>query len=170
VIPVTYSGRFGVKYTDPKYTLTKGSKAAAAYDLKARTIQHWLAPGERQVIPTGVFLELPEGFHALVLPRSGNAAKAGLTVLNAPGLIDEDYRGEIGVILINLGRESVWIQDGDKIAQLLIQPTLSVPLTEIQDLSETERGTKGFGSSGVVGEIVCPAIPVIPVIPVKESE
>lgn len=159
-----YHGKFGVKYLDPKYALTKGSEHAAAYDLKARTIQHWLAPGERQVIPTGVFLELPEGFHALVLPRSGNAAKKGLSVLNAPGLIDSDYRGEIGVILINLGKESVWIQDGDAIAQLLIQPTLQVPLTEITELSETDRGAKGFGSSGVVGEIVCP------VIPPKESE
>lgn len=144
---------FGVKYSDPKYKLTKGSEHAAAFDLKARTTSGIvLHPGERLTLRTGVFLELPEFYHALVLPRSGNASKRGLTVLNAPGLIDSDYRGEVCVILINHGDDNVVIEDGNAIAQLLVQPTLSFNLVELESLTETERGDKGFGSSGVVGQ------------------
>lgn len=143
-----YSSKVGIKYTNPKYAITKGTVGAAAYDLKARLDQPiTLAPGKRALILTGTFIELPENFYALVLPRSGNALKKGLTVLNTPGLLDSDWRGENGVILINLGEEDQVIKDGDKIAQLLIQQGSRVKLVEIEELSQTQRGAGGFGST-----------------------
>lgn len=145
--------RVGVKCEDPKYTLKKGSARASAYDLRAKLSNTlYLDSGSRVLIKTGIFLELPTGYEALVMPRSGNALKKGLTVLNTPGLIDEDYRGEIGVILINLGLEEVEINDGDAIAQLKIQKCDQVELFDVSEVKETERGAKGFGSSGLVGE------------------
>ncbi len=108
-----------------------------------------LKPLERAMIPTGLFIELPIGFEAQVRPRSGLAAKHGITVLNTPGTIDADYRGEIKVILINLSAEPFEIQHGERIAQMVIAKHETVQWEEVEALSETERGAGGFGSSGV---------------------
>jgi dUTP pyrophosphatase len=107
-----------------------------------------LMPGERALIPTGIFLELPGGWEAQVRPRSGLAFKHGITVLNAPGTIDADYRGEIGVILINLGSEPFEVRDGERIAQLVFAPCSMAVWTEADQLTDTSRGTGGFGSTG----------------------
>lgn len=109
-----------------------------------------LIPGSRTLIPTGLQIELPAGFEAQVRPRSGLALKSGVTVLNSPGTIDADYRGEIGVILANLGGAPFEIRRGDRIAQLVIAPVVQADLIEIETeaLSETERGDGGFGSTG----------------------
>ena len=106
---------------------------------------------ERAVIPTGLFLELPEGYEAQVRPRSGLAAKQGLTVLNSPGTIDADYRGEVGVILVNLSREPVTIADGDRVAQLVLARCEQARWQEVAILEETDRGAGGFGSTGKHG-------------------
>lgn len=107
-----------------------------------------LAPGARALVPTGIAIALPEGFEAQVRPRSGLAAKHGLTVLNSPGTIDADYRGEIQIILINLGSESVAIARGMRIAQLVIATVARVTFVEVTNLDETGRGSGGFGSTG----------------------
>ena len=107
-----------------------------------------LQPGERALIPTGFSIALPEGFEAQVRPRSGLAAKHGVTVLNAPGTIDADYRGEIGVILINLGQAAFAISRGMRIAQMVIAPVARAIWHETDALDETQRGTGGFGSTG----------------------
>lgn len=108
-----------------------------------------LKPFERALVKTGLFLELPQGIECQVRPRSGLAFKNGITVLNAPGTIDADYRGEVGVILINLSNEEFTIQDGERIAQLVFAKHKQVEFIEVQTLSETERGAGGFGSTGV---------------------
>ncbi|MDR1218706.1 MAG: dUTP diphosphatase [Treponema sp.] len=105
-------------------------------------------PLERTRIPTGFALEMPEGCEAQVRPRSGLAYKQGVTVLNAPGTIDSDYRGEVGVILVNFGQEPVVINNGDRIAQLVFAPVMRVALEETSSLPATERGAGGFGSTG----------------------
>lgn len=127
---------------------------AAAMDLRA-AIPHgetWkLAPGQRQLIPTGLQMAIPVGFEGQVRPRSGLALKQGVTVLNAPGTIDADYRGEVSVLLINLGELSFEIQRGDRIAQLLITPVSTwdwEPLYEPAALGVTQRGEGGYGSTG----------------------
>lgn len=107
-----------------------------------------LAPGARALVPTGLVIELPAGHEAQVRPRSGLAIKHGITVLNAPGTIDEDYRGEVGVALINLGSEPFIIETGLRIAQLVIAPVARVELEEAAMLGETQRGTGGFGHTG----------------------
>lgn len=107
-----------------------------------------LQPGDRALVPTGISIALPRGFEAQVRPRSGLALKFGVTTLNTPGTIDADYRGEIGVILINHGREPVTIKRGDRIAQLVVAPVTRVDWDERQSLDDTARGTGGFGSSG----------------------
>ena len=107
-----------------------------------------LEPGERRVVPTGIAVAIPPGFAGLVLPRSGHAARHGVGVVNAPGLIDSGYRGEIKAILINHGADSVAFSRGDRIAQLLITPVPTVQLIEVADLDDTARGAAGFGSSG----------------------
>lgn len=107
-----------------------------------------LAPGQRALIPTGLFLELPEGTEAQVRPRSGLAFKHGVTVLNAPGTIDADYRGEVGVLLINHGREPFEVKDGERIAQLVVAQYVQVTLQEVPDLRASERGAGGFGHTG----------------------
>ncbi|QFT29086.1 Deoxyuridine 5'-triphosphate nucleotidohydrolase [Labrenzia sp. THAF82] len=107
-----------------------------------------LAPGERRLVPTGLSMALPAGFEAQVRPRSGLAAKHGVTVLNTPGTIDADYRGEVKVILVNLGQEPFLISRADRIAQMVIAPVLQAEITEVDVLSETDRGTGGFGSTG----------------------
>ena len=108
-----------------------------------------LAPGKRAIIPTGLFFEIPEGYEIQVRPRSGLAAKNGITVLNTPGTIDSDYRGELKIILINLGDEDFSINNGDRIAQIVIAPVTQAQFVKTDVLSETERGDKGFGSTGV---------------------
>ena len=107
-----------------------------------------LGPGRYALVPTGLFLELPEGTEAQVRPRSGLAFKHGITVLNAPGTIDADYRGEVGVLLINHGQAPFTIEDGERIAQLVVSRFLSVRLEENVDLRATERGSGGFGHTG----------------------
>ncbi|WP_373708848.1 dUTP diphosphatase [Kaistella sp.] len=102
---------------------------------------------ERKLIPTGLFLELPEGFEAQVRPRSGLAIKNGISVLNAPGTIDADYRGEIGVILVNLSTEDFSINNGDRIAQMVIAKYETAEWQEVAEINETERGVGGFGST-----------------------
>jgi dUTP pyrophosphatase len=107
-----------------------------------------LAPGERCAIPTGLAFALPEGFEAQLRPRSGLALRQGLTLLNSPGTVDADYRGEVQVILINLGRETVTIRRGDRIAQLIIAPVARIAWEEFALLPPSARGSGGFGSTG----------------------
>ena len=108
-----------------------------------------LGPGQRGLAPTGFALAIPEGFEGQVRPRSGLAIKQGLTVINAPGTIDADYRGEVKVPLINLGQETLDLQRGMRIAQLIIAPVVQVQFDEVEDLDNSTRGTDGFGSTGV---------------------
>ena len=124
---------------------------AAGMDLRAAVFEDapvTLRPGARDIIPTGLAMALPEGFEAQVRPRSGLAAKAGVTCINTPGTIDSDYRGEVKVILINLGGEDFVIRRGDRIAQMVIAPVLQAAWSEVSKLDETLRGTGGFGSTG----------------------
>lgn len=107
-----------------------------------------ILPGRREIVPCGFALALPQGYEAQVRPRSGLAAKHGVTVLNAPGTIDADYRGEVKVILINHGSEPFEIRRGDRIAQMVVAPVSAVGFSERETLDETERGTGGFGSTG----------------------
>jgi dUTP pyrophosphatase len=108
-----------------------------------------LEPGERLLVPTGLVLELPEGTEGQVRPRSGLALRHGVTLLNTPGTIDADYRGEVGVILINHGREAFTVTHGDRIAQLVVAAVLQAEIVEATELSDTTRGADGFGSTGV---------------------
>ena len=108
-----------------------------------------LKPLQRILVPTGIYIALPEGYEAQVRPRSGLALKHGVTVLNTPGTIDADYRGEVGVILINLGQEDFVINDGERIAQMVIARYEQAGLLAVEVLDETERGSGGFGHSGV---------------------
>lgn len=124
--------------------------ASAGMDLRANLSEpRVLKPLERSIVGTGLFIELPVGFEAQVRPRSGLAAKKGITVLNAPGTVDADYRGEIGVILVNLSNDEFTIQNGERIAQLVIAKHERTEWEEVQVLSETSRGEGGFGSTGV---------------------
>lgn len=129
------------------------SKGSSGFDVRAQIQQKIiLKPGERVLVPTGLSFEIPEGYEIQARPRSGWAIKQGLTLLNTPGTIDADYRGEVKIILINLGQEAVEILDQDRIAQLVICPVIQVNF-EIQDsLAETTRGAGGFGSTGT-GEV-----------------
>ena len=123
--------------------------ASAGMDLRAHIEQDIiLKPLERTIIPTGLFMALPVGYEAQVRPRSGLAAKYGLTVLNSPGTIDADYRGEIGVILVNLSNADFTIKNGERVAQMVIAKHERVKWNPVQSLSETSRGAGGFGSTG----------------------
>ena len=125
------------------------SAGAAGADLRAAVLEPlMIAPGERAAVPTGLILEIPAGWEGQVRPRSGLAIKIGLTVVNAPGTIDSDYRGELKVLLVNLGRETVGIARGDRIAQLVVAPAPQVEFAEIELVDDTERGSGGFGSTG----------------------
>jgi len=125
--------------------------ASAGMDLRANLTETILLnPLERAIIKTGLFIELPIGYEAQVRPRSGLAAKKGITVLNSPGTIDADYRGEIGVILVNLSNEPFSVENGERIAQLVIAKHERAEWVEVDELSETVRGTGGFGSTGAV--------------------
>ncbi|CAM4100539.1 dUTP diphosphatase [Zobellia nedashkovskayae] len=126
------------------------TETSAGMDIRANITETvTLQPLERAIIKTGLFIELPVGFEAQVRPRSGLAAKKGITVLNAPGTIDADYRGEIGVILVNLSNESFAVENGERIAQLVIAKHERAEWKEVNELSETSRGEGGFGSTGV---------------------
>ncbi|MCD8407077.1 dUTP diphosphatase [Tenacibaculum dicentrarchi] len=134
------------KHQTPAYE----SQGAAGMDLRANIEKPiTLKPLERAIIKTGLFIALPIGFEAQVRPRSGLAAKNGVTVLNSPGTIDADYRGEIGVILVNLSNQDFTVNDGERIAQLIIAKHERVNWQEVSALNETERGAGGFGSTGV---------------------
>ena len=134
------------KHATPNYE----TEGAAGMDLHANINEAiTLKPLERTIVKTGLFIALPVGFEAQVRPRSGLAAKKGITVLNAPGTVDADYRGEIGVILVNLSNEDFTVNDGERIAQLVIAKHERISWEEVAVLSETERGSGGFGSTGV---------------------
>lgn len=123
--------------------------ASAGMDLRANLDEPIeLAPLQRAIVPTGLFMELPVGVEAQVRPRSGLAAKKGITVLNAPGTIDADYRGEVGVILVNLSDTNFTVNDGERIAQMVIAKHERADWATVEELSSTERGTGGFGSTG----------------------
>jgi dUTP pyrophosphatase len=124
--------------------------ASAGMDLRAQLSEPvMLQPLGRAIIKTGLFIELPIGYEAQVRPRSGLAAKKGITVLNSPGTVDADYRGEIGVIIVNLSQEPFVVENGERIAQLVIAKHERAEWIEVDELSETSRGTGGFGSTGV---------------------
>ena len=134
------------KYPTPSYATEK----SAGMDLKANIDEPvTLGPLERAMIPTGLFIALPDGTEAQVRPRSGLAAKFGISVLNAPGTVDADYRGEVGVILMNLGQEDFVINDGERIAQMIVAKFEHADLLPVEFLDDTERGTGGFGHSGI---------------------
>lgn len=138
-IPVTLS--------DGAILPTYQTRNAAGMDLC--TVEDFqLQPLERKLVPTGVRMAIPEGYEGQVRPRSGLAFKHGIGMVNAPGTIDSDYRGEIGVLLINLGSEAVTFQKGDRIAQLVVAPVLQADLTIVEQLDDTDRGAGGFGSTG----------------------
>ena len=125
---------------------------AAGMDLRAAVADGepvTLSPGQRARLPTGFCIAVPQGFEAQARPRSGLAAKAGITCLNAPGTIDSDYRGEVQVIVINHGQEDFVVRRGDRIAQLVIAPVVQAAWVEVADLDDTHRGAGGFGSTGV---------------------
>ena len=125
------------------------SAQAAGMDIRSNITEPiTLAPMERRLIPTGLFIELPAGYEAQIRPRSGLALKRGLTVLNTPGTIDADYRGEVGVILINLSGEAQTIEPGERICQMVIARHEAPEIVEVTELSDTERGAGGFGHSG----------------------
>ena len=124
--------------------------ASAGMDIRANIDNPFtIKPLERTIIKTGLFIELPVGYEAQVRPRSGLAFKKGITVLNSPGTIDADYRGEVGVILVNLSSEEFVIEDGERIAQMVISKHEQANWIEAETLEETERGVGGFGSTGV---------------------
>jgi len=130
----------------PKYM----SHSASGMDLYAAVDDEiTLKPGERKLIPTGFKMALPEGYEAQVRPRSGLAVKNGISVLNTPGTIDEDYRGEVGVILINHGSEDFKVKRNDRIAQMVINKVEQADIEEVQSLSETHRSSGGFGHTGI---------------------
>ncbi|GHV71672.1 deoxyuridine 5'-triphosphate nucleotidohydrolase [Spirochaetia bacterium] len=132
--------------TLPRYE----TEGAAGLDVRAYLpeAEQKIAAGGRARIPTGLFLDIPPGYEAQVRPRSGLASRHGVTVLNSPGTIDSDYRGELEIILINLGEIEFVVKNGDRIAQMVIAPVSRAELREVETLSETERGTGGFGSTG----------------------
>lgn len=122
---------------------------SAGFDLRARVDPSLtIEPGRRALVPTGIVIALPEGYEAQVRPRSGLALRAGLTLLNAPGTVDADYRGEVAVIAVNLGQEPVTIRRGDRLAQLVILRLPAVELEEVETLPDTARGSGGFGHTG----------------------
>ncbi len=142
-VKVTRVGRRGPPLDLPRYE----SAAAAGLDLRADE-PFTLAPGERRLVPTGLALEIPPGHEGQVRPRSGLAVRQGIGLLNAPGTIDADYRGEVQVVLVNHGQAPVAFARGDRIAQLVVAPVTRVELEVVGALSDTSRGGGGFGSTG----------------------
>lgn len=133
------------KHALPSYL----TKASAGMDIRANIDSEiYLNPGERTLVTTGLFLEIPEGYEAQIRPRSGLAINNGITVLNSPGTIDSDYRGEVCIILINLSGEKFVIKDGERICQMVIAKNEKVDWVNVENLRETERGKGGFGHTG----------------------
>lgn len=130
----------------PSYSTVDSAGMDLCASLDGGTVT--INPGERKLIPTGLRIALPQGYEAQVRPRSGLALKHGITVLNSPGTIDADYRGEVGVILINLGQEPFEIKHGDRIAQMVVAPYARVSWNSVDSLDETQRGEGGFGHTG----------------------
>jgi len=129
---------------------TYATALSAGMDLRANIGEPVvLRPMERRLIPTGLYIALPPGYEAQVRPRSGLALKKGITVLNAPGTIDADYRGEVGVLLINLSQEDFTVNDGERIAQMVVAKHEQAKLEEVDALDETERGAGGYGHTGI---------------------
>ncbi len=131
----------------PVYSSAFASGADLKADLEGDVLLH---PGERILIPTGIYLDIPVGFEAQIRPRSGLAANHGITVLNSPGTIDSDYRGEIKIILINLGKETYTIKNGSRIAQIVFSPVIQAEFIPGRDLTISRRGEGGFGSTGLM--------------------
>ena len=133
------------RHTLPEYS----TEFSAGMDLKANIDKEViLLPLERALIPTGLYVELPAGYEAQIRPRSGLALKRGISILNTPGTIDADYRGEIGIILVNLSNETFIIKDGDRICQMIISKHEHISWNEVEFLTDTDRGTGGFGHTG----------------------
>lgn len=130
----------------PEYSTAHASGMDLCAATKAPSI---LTPGQIKLIPTGLAVEIPPGYEGQVRPRSGLALKHGISIVNAPGTIDADYRGEVGVILINLGKKNFIIQPGDRIAQLVISPLVKAKLVQTKSLNSTTRGKGGFGHTGI---------------------
>jgi len=130
----------------PQY-MTEGSSGMDLFAFLDQKVT--LAPGERTLIPTGISVAIPEGFEGQIRPRSGLAIQKGIGIVNGPGTIDADYRGEIGVLLINFGKDPVTIYHGDRIAQMVISPVYRVILEEVDDLPSTQRQEGGFGHTGI---------------------
>jgi dUTP pyrophosphatase len=129
----------------PSYQTAHAAGIDLMADLEARIE---MAPGERRAVGTGVAVEIPEGYEGQVRPRSGRAIKEGLGMVNSPGTIDSDYRGEVQVLLINLGQQPITIEPGDRIAQLVIAPVVRAEIIEVDSLTDTPRGSGGFGHTG----------------------
>lgn len=149
-IPVKIMGK-GKGLQPPK----PATQDAAGMDLKAAIDEDIiLEPGAIKLIPAGFAMALPQNFEAQIRPRSGLALRHGITVLNSPGTIDADYRGEVGVILINHGKDAFTIQRGERIAQMVIAPTTNAQLEIVQELEDTTRGSSGFGSTGREEQVI----------------
>ncbi len=131
----------------PKYA-TAGSAGADLYAHIQDPEGLCLEPGQKALVPTGLFMEIPQGYEVQIRPRSGLAAKFGVTVLNTPGTIDSDYRGEVKVILINHGSDSYIVNEGDRIAQMVIASVIQCDFTPVDEINSSERGVGGFGSTG----------------------
>jgi dUTP diphosphatase len=142
-VKVTRVGQRGPPLELPRYE-TPGS---AGMDLRADE-PFTLAPGERRLVPTGLALEIPAGFEGQVRPRSGLAVRHGVALVNAPGTVDSDYRGEVKIVLVNLGQEAVSFARGDRIAQLVVAPVVQATVELVEDLAGSHRGSGGFGSTG----------------------
>jgi len=130
----------------PVYATTGAAGADLCAAVDAELV---IEPGSRCAVPTGLVVEIPDGFEAQVRPRSGLALRRGLTIINAPGTIDSDYRGELKVLLVNLGAESIAIARGDRIAQMVVAPVTRAAFVEAADVTPSDRGSGGFGSTGV---------------------
>jgi dUTP diphosphatase len=137
--------RLGNTHSLPAYMTTHAAGMDLCADLTEEIV---LLPGARVLVPTGIAIELPDGYEAQIRPRSGLALRHGITLVNAPGTIDADYRGEIGVIVINHGSEEFTIRNGERIAQMVFAPFTRAVLVEVPELGETERGDGGFGHTG----------------------
>ena len=140
-IKVHYSG----KHVLPQFETTQSAGMDLRANIDAPVV---LQPGDRALIPTGIKMALPEGYEAQIRPRSGLSYKHGITVLNSPGTIDADYRGDVGVLLINHGREAFTVEDGMRVAQMVVAQYSQFEWESVEDLDETARGTGGFGSTG----------------------
>ena len=137
--------RLSVSVLIPKYETLGSSGMDIAAFIENNII---IYPGEKALVPTGFSISIPIGYEVQIRPRSGLAAKKSITVLNTPGTIDADYRGEVKVILINLGKEKFIVENGDRIAQMVVCPVIQADFEEVKELSNTERGSGGFGSTG----------------------